>query len=288
MNRFIALFLICAACGSDNVEDSVAAPDLSVCQTNSPTQVFLVRQALFARAVDGVSDGFNLDEFVSSNGDREGCGVADYIDVGGLEGIDNAMAGLLPLLETTEASALEPILQESINSGAFLLMFEVTDFDQAEDGVCADVSVFKGVGQPMIGNDGWLLANQTVERDMESPVNMAGEGIYADGSLTVGPIDKLALTLQVLDLDTVLEIFDARIRFEPQDDGTWRALMGGGLNVDDLIDVATLQNVDPEVFALIGPVLALLADLAPDESGVCTQLSVTLDLTLVPAFTHGG
>ena len=52
------------------------------------------------------------------------------------------------------------------------------------------------------------------------------------------------------------------------------------LIVDDYDDVA------PEVFELIEPVLLATADLAPDDSGQCQQISLTLEVEAVGAWLY--
>ena len=165
-------------------------------------------------------------------------------------------------------------------------MFELTDLDDPMDDACVDMTVFKGAGEPMIGNDGWLLPNQTLDLDVDSEVNTVPQTSMAQGRLDAGPIDRLGLKLQVLDLDTVLELFDARVRLEPQADGTWTGLLAGGLEVQALVDTASLQNVDPAVLDLIAPVLAVIADLSPNDEGTCELLSVTMEFEAVPAFVY--
>lgn len=276
--RLAPLMLTIACAGAD--------PDGAdpACDGLGDQQVLLARRMVFVRlASDGVSEGFDLDDAVSDDGE---CAGPDLLSPEGTPGIDNAMSSLLPILETTEASAIEPLIQDSINGGAMLLMFDMSDLDDPSDDACVDLSVYKGVGAPMLGSDGWILPNQTLPVDPESTGNEALANPMADGRLDAGPFDQIALPIQVLDLDTTLIIHHARVRLEDQGDGTWRGLLGGGLAVQDLVDVATLQNVDPAVYELIGPFLDLMADLEPDEDGACTQISATLELELVPAFAY--
>jgi len=283
---FLAALLVVLGCKDQRAErDKTGNSSARQCDGRGPSQVLLTRQITFSRAVDGVSEGFDLDGYESGSTDPRGCYVEDFVDPEGQVGVDNSMARLLPVLETTEAAALEPIVQDSINGGALLLMFELTDLDDTADDDCVDVDIFKGFGQPMIGNDGWLLANQTVMLDPESPITGASSSIV-DGRLEAGPVDVVALPIQVLDLDSTLELFNARLRLEPREDGSWRGLLGGGLEVAAIVDTATLQNVDPAVFELIGPVLYAVSDLEPDALGSCQHLSVTMELDLVPAFVY--
>ena len=44
------------------------------------------------------------------------------------------------------------------------------------------------------------------------------------------------------------------------------------------------HDVDDVIAELMAPALAVIADLAPDESGTCTQLSVSMPIVAVPAF----
>ncbi len=259
------------------------------CDGEGDRMVLLARSMRFAReTTPGQSEGFNLDNRVSDASDTQACGIEDMVDSEGTPGIDNAMSGLMPLLEQTEAAVLEALIQDSIGNGALLMMAELSDLDDELNDPCVDVSVFKGLGEPMLGADGWVLPYQTLRVDPTSLGNDAAANPLVDGRIDAGPIDRIALPIQVLDLDTTLELFNARIRAERGEDGVWRGLMGGGLEINALIDTAALQNVDPVVSELIGPVLALMADLEPDENGTCTQLSVTIELELVPAFVYEG
>ena len=283
---FLALFWGLVGCVDDGPSrENGGAASQRQCDGQGPSQVLLTRKITFSRAELDVSEGFDLDGFVSGTTDPRGCYVEDFVDPDGVEGIDNSMARLLPVLDNTEAAALEPIVQDSINGGALLLMVELSDLDNTEDDACVDIDIFKGFGQPMIGNDGWLLANQTLVIDPESPVTPASSH-FEGGRLEAGPIDVVALPIQVLDLDSTLELFNVRMRLEPGEDGNWTGILAGGLEVDDIVDTATLQNVDPAVFDLIGPVLYAVSDLAPDGAGSCEQLSVTMELDLVPAFVY--
>ena len=70
-----------------------------------------------ARETDGVSEGFDLDGLDSTADGADGCGIADYVNEAGVEGIDNAMARLMPILEQTEGAALESLIQQAISRG---------------------------------------------------------------------------------------------------------------------------------------------------------------------------
>jgi hypothetical protein len=285
MRTLALITLLATACSTPGDE---AEPDLS-CDGEGDSLVLLVRRLTFSRQeTTGVSEGFDLDNFNSQRGDDEGCGVADLVDPNGVPGIDNAISTLLPIIESTEAAAVEPLIQDSIFGGALLLMAELSDLDDPANDECVDVSVFKGTGVPMIGADGEILPYQTLRVDPASLGNGAPANPLVDGTIDAGPIQRVAMPVQVLDLNTTLELFNTRLRAAEQPDGTWKGQLGGGIGIQQLIDTVTLQNVDPAVFAAIGPALALVADLAPDETGACQQISVSFDVELVPAFVYEG
>ena len=278
--RSLPLLLLLACGGNEKTPDRVA--DLGQCDGAGPEQVLVARSLLVSREDGGVSDGFDLDGADSSGG----CGVTDYVDSDGVEGIDNALAALMPILEATEAVVLEALVQDSINGGALLLMFGLSDLDDLSEDECVEVDVFKGLGIPMIGADGWLLPNQTLDINPDTPVTTAPVSTLADGRLEVGPIEEVWLTIAVLDLNASFKLSNVMVRLEPLEDGTWAGMIAGGITIQDIIDVVTLQNVDDSVFDLVGPALELMADLAPDDSGDCTELSMTLKLEAVPAFLY--
>jgi hypothetical protein len=275
----------CAAPSNDDggSRDRNQAEDLS-CDGAGDSVTYLVRAMGLEEAQDGaVSDGFDLDGLQSDEYDPGGCYVEDYTSPVGVGGIDNAMSLLMPLLATTEAVVLEDLMQDSINNGAMLMMFGLDDLDDEHNDECVDVTLFMADGDPMLGNDGWLLPNQTLEPDPASPRN-TGSAVLKDGVLEVGPYDVVELPLTVLDLSATLRLHNARIRLTRHEDGSMSGVMAGGLEVQDIVETVTLQNVDPIVYELLAPVLEVVADLAPDADGVCQQLSITTNVELVPAF----
>lgn len=281
----VASFLALCSCKGTEAADT-ALLDVE-CDGKGDSLTLVTRKLTFGRVEDGISPGFDLDGRISDDNDAEGCNVEDFTSPDGVPGIDNSIAALLPVLEQTEAAVLEPLVQDSINGGALLLMMEMSDIDDPQNDACVDVSVFKGAGVPMIGNDGWMLPNQTLEIDTSSAVNAVSAQPIVDGRLEAGPIPEVSLVLQVLDLNTVLVLTDVRIQLERgEEEGVWTGMLGGGVLVQDLVDAATLANVDPAVYDLVGPVLNLLADLEPNEAGQCERVSVTMEVEAIPAFVY--
>ena len=282
--RAPVLLLLAACAGEADRADRGDTVDDAACATGGPGQVLLTRSLAFARATEGTSVGFDLDGYDTTQGHPEGCGVADYVGPEGATGVDNAMAALLPILDGTEAVVLEELMQASINDGSMLLMLELLDLDDPADDACVDLAVFQGTGQPMVGADGWLLPNQTLDVAADSPFTVTAGGSLVEGVFAIGPVDAVPLHITVLDLNATFDIHDVRLELSRGDDGVWRGVLGGGLAVADLMTVVNETGVDQSVADLMEPALALVADLAPGDDGRCTQLSVALQIELVPVF----
>lgn len=281
--RHLLLLLCAMACqGPETIKDTA---QFDMCANEGTPQYLLVRQATFARgdALTLTSEGFDLDGTVTGPTDLTGCEVEDYTSPSGVPGIDNSIARLLPILETTEAAAIEPIIQDSINGGALLLMFGLHGVDDPLDDTCVQVEVLQGVGDPFVGADGWIVPGQTFDRDGTNPIQMTDVVPLVDGVVEAGPLEA-DMAFQVLDAYISFTMHTSMVRMWPNGDGTWSGRVAGGVEIDALVAVATEQNVDPAVFELIDPFLKLVADLGPDETGTCTQLSMTLEFEAVPAF----
>lgn len=275
------LWWVLAGCGG-GVEDT-ALEEPGQCDAIGPTQVALIHQLTFARASeDGVSHGFDLDGQDSRAGDSAGCFIADYVSPDGDPGIDNAFARLMPALELTEAQAVEPLIQETINSGQLLLFFELEDLDDPRSDPCVNLTLLRGKGAPVVGNDR-IVSGQTFERDAET-FSSRVEGVrLEDGTLVAGPL-TLELPVTVFAVDLLFVLQDAMVRLDLREDGAYWGYLAGGLALEDILAVAREENVDPDLAGILEGLLALNADLAPNDAGECTQISVTLEFAGVSAF----
>jgi len=257
------------------------------CSRGGETEVLVLRTVRFPREVDGVTPGFDLDDEVTVPGGSTGCGVGDQIAPDGTEGIDNAFARLRPALDTTEASALDDIVQEAINSGGLLAMVQLDDVEDPYDDACVDLSVTSALGTPMVGHDGLMLAAQTFEADPEAPVSVVRGAEFVAGQLRDGPVD-LDLPFVFLDADVVFHLREGQILLERGENGIHTGFIGGGIAIADLSSLAHETGIDETVEVLLDSMLSFNADLNPDESGVCQDISLTLEFEAVPAFFFEG
>ena len=256
---------------------------VDTCSDAGQTELLVLSKITFPREEDGVTPGFDLDGSVSEVGGATGCGVADQVAPDGTPGIDSSFARLLPALDQTEAVALPLTVQEAINSGGLLVMVQLDDVDDPVEDACVDLTVTAGVGQPMVGSDGFILPSQTFDRDLEAEESIV-EGVQiVAGAIEDGPVD-LALPFQFLDADAVFNVYDGRMRLERGLDGRYTGRVGGGVPIAEISALAHNTGIGEAVEQLLDGMLGFNADLAPDDNGVCQHISVTLEFEAVQAF----
>ena len=105
--HWLLLLLLNVGCADPDApaEPDAARPDAEI--ETLPTQRHaLITTLRFAEeSPDGVAPGFNLDALISTGREPENCRKADLVDPNGVEGIDNLLATIVPLLEQTGAVA---------------------------------------------------------------------------------------------------------------------------------------------------------------------------------------
>lgn len=266
----IALLLACAA----------PEPEVDTCDNVEDTRVGMMSTITVARMDGQYANGFDLDGQI---GDDSDCGIGDFIDDEGVEGIDNAFARLMPALETTEAAALEEIVQEAINNGVFVLTYEIEGYDDGTDDECVNVGVVRATGEPMIGTHGLPLSGQTFDR--------YGDATWAEGTSIIDgrvegrPLD-FRFPLEILGADILLNMNQGAVRVDLNEDGSATGMMGGAVPIDDILTVLNEENVDPEVAETVGDLMELAADMDVDGDGECRDLSLAFEFEAVNAFFY--
>lgn len=274
----ILLFLACTG--------PVAAPaaDPGTCGPQGPRQVAVMTSMLFARASDaGVSEGFNYDGEDTEAGGATGCGIADYVDPRGNTGIDNGFARIIPALMATEGAAVEGLVQSAINNGELLLMFDMQGLDSTENDSCVSFDVTRGFGETALSTDGTLEWSQTFDRNAAEGEDHVPDAYVEDGALIARPL-QIDLPIQILNADLVFHLRDGGIRVKFEDDGSLSGFFGGAIDAAAVKEVAGTENVDAALAALMSDMLDYNADLSPDASGVCQQISMSFEFTAAPAF----
>jgi len=248
------------------------------CDNVGDTRVGLLRTITVARMDGQYANGFDLDGKV---GDDDDCGIGDFVDDEGTQGIDNAFSRLMPALETTEAAAFEEVIQEAINNGVFELAYEIEAYDDGIDDACVNLGMVRAEGEPMIGTDGLPLSGQTFDR--------YGTEAWHDGTEIVdgrawGGAMQFHLPIQILGADIDLNMNAAQLRVDLAEDGSATGMMGGAVPIDEILVLLTENGIDPEVAATVTDLMELAADMDVNGDGDCRDLSIALEFEAVSAF----
>lgn len=271
--RAALLGLVMAGCGAPTEDPGEGG----ICGAGAE-RVFVTSRITFARAVDGVSAGFDLD-----GTDDATCDVEDYVAPDGTPGVDNAMAEIMPVLDATEARALEPLIDAAIRSGELLLMIQVTGIDDTQDDDCVGVRMLRGRGVPSTGNDGAIEWHQTFDIDPDQPQGEEVVGTIVDGRVVARGL-FFSMPIQIFDLDTVLDLHDAAVGLSLEEDGAADGVFAGALDWKSLVAALDTTGIDATLRAAMPALFGGLADLNPDEHGDCQGLSATLNVSGIPAF----
>lgn len=276
---------------SDASEPAVTAP---------ATRLFVLDTLAFAPELVGTTpggrvdasaplmvDGFNLDGVVSE-GPAITCGEADYVSPDGTPGIDSKVSRLLPLFAIVGIGAAEGLLQSTIEEGGILLMVEIGGIDDPKNDGEVTVTIRSGFGKPLLATDGRLLPGQTFHIRPDSLDSVAESGRIEGGVVTAGPI-ATTLRLRVLGQDYELPVHGAWLRGRlTEDGGLADGALGAGVAIEDLQTIGQIAaNDDAGVLRSINTIFADAGDLAPDDAGVCQQISATLAFSAVSAYLFG-
>ncbi len=268
--------LACTSGDPDVPAESCGDPDRQ--------RVSVVTSLVLARETDGISAGFDLDGEQSSEDGSTGCGIGDYQSPDGRTGIDNALARLMPALDQTEAVAVDGLIQQIINTGELLIMFETTGLDDPNDDECVDVSIWRGMGAPDVGTHGLINDGQTFDRDTSQGSSHAYGVSLQEGVLMASGL-RLELPLQVFEATVDLVLEDASIRLEYAPDGTFVGSVGGSLDPQIIMNTVNNAPVDAGVVALLGNLLSVNTDL-DHADGDCTRLSATVEIAGTSAWFY--
>ena len=280
----LAPLVVLLSCGAE--PEKKGKTDAGLCGSVEPTRYLIAREIGFERETDGVSAGFDIDGAVTATGDPTGCGRADYVSPDGVGGIDNAIAGLMPFLDTTEAVGLEDIIQGAINDGRLLLLLELEGVDDWQQDDCVAVRLVFGAGMPARGSDGRLLVDQTMYLSETVAMAEPVEGRIESGVLTAEGLN-FDLPIDIFSAQMVLSIGEASVRVAlDEETGTAEGVLGGGFPYANLLDGLLNAAIDSTLKDALPVLIPSLADLAPDETGVCQNISVALGLGMAEVYVY--
>ena len=237
--------------------------------------------SFFGTDDDGFAYGFNLDDKVSDTGEEESCGHGDLESPDGMMGIDNQLAKIWTLIEPVAGSIAQDLLQGAINEGRVLLTLELVNVENIRNDSDVSLRIFTALGDPEIGTMGLISPNQTFSIDTGADfVEVEGVSIQ-DGRVQVGPVD-FSMPLDILELQTTLNIQKGSFDFIIEEDGTFHGYMGGAISVSEFL--TDIKNTDAaEEAAVVEALFINNADMGYD-SGDCDLFSLAFSFSGTNAF----
>jgi len=289
MLTVLSLFLL-SGC-SDEVADSGAdagPPMTAMCDESGGSQMTLVRTLSFiVEESDGVAEGFDLDGVISDGSEAETCMQQDQTSPDGTPGIDNSFASLWSNLRMLlpEVQSVDSYIQRAIEEGQILLLLEISGVDDPMNDDCVNLTLRRGVGVPMLGTDGLISPRQTFDVDPAGPVSVAYGASIVNGVVEGGPVG-LQIPVRLLNLDFTLDVQNTRFRFSLDPDSNTEGFFSGATRWQDILDqIADRDDVSTSTKNLVRGQLLSNADLSPDETGVCQEISAGFKFDGVAAFT---
>ncbi len=277
----------CEAAAVKDADAGVGGDDLATTPIKSTHKIYVFDTIGFTRLdQNGFAPGFNLDNKVSDGSDDATCDQADFTSPDGTPGIDNQFATLVPLIEATGISAVEKLLQASIESGGILLLFELDDLDDLVNDPQVSLRVRAAFGAPLLGTDGRLLTDQTFHVSPRDPDVKGGNAVIKDGWLTAGPFD-IDLPVQVFGKDYTLEARGTMVRFHIVDgERIDQGVLGAGITISSVMAIAKKGAEDQgDILPIVESLVNGKGDLAKNATtGACDQMSAALQFTGVSAF----
>lgn len=251
--------------------------------------LFILDTFEFIASEDGVALGFNLDGKISDEHDESTCGQSDLVDPDGTEGIDNQLAKVVPLFDLIGVGAALDYAQNSIEGGGLLIMIQLNGVDDPQNDQDVELVLRAGFGVPLLGTDGKILANQTFHLHPSSPEAVISGATLTEGLLEAGPFVAV-IPFVVFGMDYQLTFHSARIRAHFNGETLLSdGVMGGGVSLNDLYAIGETAALDDgSVLPAIKTLFSGMADLAPDEDGVCQQVSSGIAFAAVPAYFYPG
>jgi hypothetical protein len=272
----ISLALLLAACGKPPAANPLAHCNQGLCG-DGPVYGIATAQ-LVASDGKGHSQGFHL-----VGADTGACPASGFTNAATGTPVDNQVANVLPVLESYVGSALPTYIQTAVNDGGLFLAFEIVGNPETDKTV--DVVVHQGMGSPLLGTDGFLLENQTIQIATGTPLGVCTGGTMKNGTLSCGPFTVLihiGVFQNVYDL--TFEETQMTMTF-PTDGSDSQVIMGGAVTVANIQAIAAeagggAGNLGP----VVNNVVPSLADVLDPVNHTCDRISGVLGITARPIF----
>lgn len=233
--------------------------------------------------VDGTVVGANLDGEVTGPGDPGGCGKADYTHPDGTMGVDNALSGLLPVIEMGSPTIDEQFATQIAN-GSTLMTVKLSGVDGMNDPEVIGTlyptgEIAGGGGAPMLSG-GTLSPGQTIDR---TSAGLVLNGTIVDGRFEA-PLSALPLGVPFGGAAVALTVSQAIFSADITANGLENGEISGSISIVELaiaIATAGVLGIDREAAENL---LASFGDLEPNPEGtICARISLSFAFNAIPA-----
>ena len=239
---------------------------------------FLMVRVAHSPFVDERVRGFDLDNRIGTMQDAQSCFLEDAVDPQGTLGIDNGLSTLLEELTGTELELFSQYLQATIDQGSFLVMVSVKGVDNIEEDPHVEVGLVLTEGEPLIGIDGVFLDGQTLYGSSQEVI--FSRAYIQDGILHAKDL-HVPIVLSPEDWFVEIPFHKVSLKGFFQEDGTMKGYFGGMTPVENLLFFTQVANTG--FFDYLSYRIVQHADMAPDEEGICHEISSSFDFEALPA-----
>ena len=238
----------------------------------------------FGTSEDNTAEGFNLDDLVSKIDDEKTCGHGDLSDESGRAGIDNQVAVIwTDLLGPLVGEATHALMKGAINEGRLLLGIELSGVDDLKNDDDITLTFFRArTGDPHVGTLGLLAPDQTYYVDSEFPKTVIENLQIKDGEVMAGPVEFQS-PIDVLAEFFIVKVTQGRLRFKIAEDGTFTGLIGGVINVADVLEEGYKTNAAQE-FRAVTPFFLDNTDMMLNADGGCDGISMAIRFEATTGF----
>jgi hypothetical protein len=239
------------------------------------------------RTIQGkVAEGMALDGNAPNT-----CAHAQFSSPEGKPGIDNQLWRAMGCIRGWRKGAdIEKYAHDNIRAGEYTILLEITGMTDPRSDDHVEVGIYSSTDQVLVDAAGNVLPDSSLQIHDDPRYRAVARGRVVDGVITTDPVDVRLKYRSAGYIDTDFYIRGARMRLEPQPDGSIKGMIGGYYDVETLYDgfIRQAQVVTSVLLAYSCPAvysaLNQLADGYPDPTGKCTAISTAYRFDAIPAF----
>ncbi|HTJ65072.1 MAG TPA: hypothetical protein VL899_14815 [Alphaproteobacteria bacterium] len=241
------------------------------------------------RLIQGkIADGMDL----QGNAPGGTCAHERFTSADGNGQVDNQLWRAMGCIRGWRKGAdIEKYAFDNIRAGEYEILLEIRGMADQRNNAHVTVGIYSSPDQAAVDAAANVLPDASLSASDDPKYRAVAEGRMVDGVITTDPVDIRLKYRSAGYVDTDFYIKGARLRLEPQPDGSLKGKIGGWYDVETLYDgfIRQPQVVTSVLLAYSCPAvyaaLNQLADGYPDaKSGKCSAISTAFRIEAIPAF----